>query len=599
MVFPLVMLLAILPGLMALNAWDLTPPGPMWGLRGLAIVDGLVFDQLPAANLIKPTPEAAALRAVAYQPPLYAWLEALGFWLSGDRNPLLAVVPSYLAGALVVLLVYLHGRLWHGAGVGLTAAILVGFNQNLLLQMQEATPTTLALCGALAVLLCYGRYEHMSGEVANPWHWSGPFVWAVAGGMALGLALLALSWFALIVFPVILLHRYYLRATSVRSWQRPGARQWRLLQLEYTGLVDSSLALGVALLISLPWYSLIICSHGWAAVTALATPPDGLLADRQLSLLPRLIALAPAALPLGILGAVRVIRSALVAEANTHETAAGSLWVIWLVVAALVRAVWRSGPQTAFDLVLLVPVCLLAAQTIGDLVNRRLSVRALLGLAPATAISVSWWASADLSEAISDVLRRQANTATVLGLHLGLDLVVMSVWMSGVLNRWAHRRDDRQRWILASFLLFVLVLLIVGGLREVLFRHSETRDLLSLRTMILRRNRELPFSLVAVVTSPWLAGTGDSGGMTVNRPSAGGRLRFVLRTALPQVPQLDLRAVDELFSLPNGQRLIILVGSDESLSSADQHRLGVEAIHPGRFGILGAYATAYHRQPRR
>ena len=47
----------------------------------------------------------------------------------------------------------------------------------------------------------------------------------------------------------------------------------------------------------------------------------------------------------------------------------------------------------------------------------------------------------------------------------------------------------------------VLVILVVGGLLEVLFRHSETRDLLSLRTMILRRNRDVPFQTVAVVGS--------------------------------------------------------------------------------------------------
>ena len=60
MVFPLVVLVAVLPGMVALNSWDLTPPGPLWGLRGLAVLDGLVLDQIPAAAEIKPSPEAAA-----------------------------------------------------------------------------------------------------------------------------------------------------------------------------------------------------------------------------------------------------------------------------------------------------------------------------------------------------------------------------------------------------------------------------------------------------------------------------------------------------------------------------------------------------------
>src|SRR5215472_17469375 len=65
MVFPLVVLVAVLPGLVALNAWDLTPPGPLWGLRGLAVLDGMMLDQMPAAAGIKPVQESAAYRAVA------------------------------------------------------------------------------------------------------------------------------------------------------------------------------------------------------------------------------------------------------------------------------------------------------------------------------------------------------------------------------------------------------------------------------------------------------------------------------------------------------------------------------------------------------
>ena len=78
MFFPLVVLAAVLPGLYALNWWNLTPPGPWWGLRGLAVLDGWVVDQSPAAETLRPAMEARAFRAVALQPPLYAWLEAVG-----------------------------------------------------------------------------------------------------------------------------------------------------------------------------------------------------------------------------------------------------------------------------------------------------------------------------------------------------------------------------------------------------------------------------------------------------------------------------------------------------------------------------------------
>src|SRR5438309_8394297 len=74
MFFPLVVLVAVLPGLYALSRWDLTPPGPWWGLRGLAVLNGLIVDQAPAAVGAGPDTEAWAYRAVAWQPPLYAWL---------------------------------------------------------------------------------------------------------------------------------------------------------------------------------------------------------------------------------------------------------------------------------------------------------------------------------------------------------------------------------------------------------------------------------------------------------------------------------------------------------------------------------------------
>src|SRR5579864_1734801 len=66
MFFPLVVLVAILPGLYALNYWDLTPPGPWWGLRGLAVLDGQVADQAAVASGLAPA-EAGAYLRVAYQ----------------------------------------------------------------------------------------------------------------------------------------------------------------------------------------------------------------------------------------------------------------------------------------------------------------------------------------------------------------------------------------------------------------------------------------------------------------------------------------------------------------------------------------------------
>ena len=119
------------------------------------------------------------------------------------------------------------------------------------------------------------------------------------------------------------------------------------------------------------------------------------------------------------------------------------------------------------------PLSLLAAQTIADLVNRRVPVRTLIGLAPATAMSVAWWASADLREAVDDVFHGRADAATALGLHLALDLVVVSVWIiaRSTAGLAAAMTASAGSW--PSSCWSVLAVTAVDGLREVLFRHSD------------------------------------------------------------------------------------------------------------------------------
>jgi 4-amino-4-deoxy-L-arabinose transferase-like glycosyltransferase len=585
MFFPLVVLVAVLPGLYALNSWDLTPPGPWWGLRGLAVLNGQVLDQVPSVTEIKPAMEARAFRMVALQPPLYAWLEAVGLALSPDRDPRATVLPSYVAGVLVVVLVYLHGRLWRGPGLGLIAAVLVGFNRSLLVQMQQATPTTLGLLGILTALLCYGKHLRVTrGESPPRWAWGGAVFWMVLGGIALGLSLMAVGLFGLVVVPIVLLHQAYLRV-SAPPVERERLGRWLFAWRNNPNLLAGAWALALALVLAVPWHVRMLAAHGSEVLGGLIVTFDTRLPDGP-GLLERLILLAPATLPLGLYAAVRMVRLALIDENENREIVGGVFWVMWLAVAALVPAFWTSGPRPIFGLFLLVPLSLLAARAITDLANRSVPVRTLTWLAPLTAVSIAWWISANLRGAIGGVLHGRADAATALGLHLAFDLLVAVVLVTKFLDRWARRRDDRQRQVLGGFLAVVLAVTVGSGIREVWFRHRETDDLLMLRTMILRRDRERPFDLLAVV-SP------ESYRVFTDGPSPGGRLRFILQTALPRVSQRDLSTTDDLLSLPEGQRLVILAGTEQRLPYAIQSKLGLEAIHPGRSGVLDAFATAH------
>ena len=589
MFFPLVVLVAVLPGLYALGRWDLNPPGPWWGLRGLAVLDGQVVDQVPAASLAGPEAEARQFRTVALQPPLYAWLEAVCLLMAPGRAPLATVLPSYVAGALVVVLVYLHGRHWGGPALGLLAAALTGFNRELLIPMQQATPTTAAMVGALIALLAYGRHLRPGPGRGHTWEWGRGVGWATLGGLGLGLSLMAVGGFGLIAVAVVLLHQAYLR-TGWAPCERP-SRWWRAGR-SHPSLPAGALALAVGLLLAAPWHIRMARTYGDVFLDALLAPPvTASILDP--GVLRRLATLAPLVLPMGLLATGRVLAAALRgrdddcrSDDDDRAHLGGVFWAAWLAVAALIPAFWPSGPRPAFDLFLLIPLDLLAARAIVDLASRRIPVRNLIWLAPATALAFAWWASADLRAAIAPLaLGRPPDAATALGLHLGIDLLVILGLASRRLVRWARRRDDRRRLALGGFLVAVLATVAATGVREVRFRHRETRDLLILREVVLRLHRDRPFTLVAVV-----------GPANEDGPSPGGRLRFILRTALPETPLVDLTRAEDLMGLPDGQRLVILVG-EHRLSYALQSQLGLWAIHPGRSGVLDAFATAQDLDP--
>ena len=138
-----------------------------------------------------------------------------------------------------------------------------------------------------------------------------------------------------------------------------------------------------------PWHVLMFARHGSAALGALLVPFDPWFAHKT-GVLARLVDLAPASLTLGLFAAVRMIRLALIDEDESPAIVGGVFWVLWLAVALLLPVVWPSGPRSLLELSLLVPLSLLAASAIADLANRRIPVRTLNWLAPATAVCVAW-----------------------------------------------------------------------------------------------------------------------------------------------------------------------------------------------------------------
>jgi hypothetical protein len=229
-----------------------------------------------------------------------------------------------------------------------------------------------------------------------------------------------------------------------------------------------------------------------------------------------------------------------------------------------------------------------------DLAARRIPARTLVWLAPATALTVAWSLSAGLREALAQLADWQrADAATLLGLHLAVDGLVVIALATRRLDRWARRRDERRRLVLGGFLLAVLAVNAADGLREVRFRHIETAELLDLRDVILRRQRtqERRFTGLFVI-GPHRAD--PLGGAPVAADAPGGRLRFVLQATLPHLAMYPLDGPEELLDLPraaDAQWLVILVGPDLRLPYPMQSRLGLESIYPTGAELLGSSRT--------
>lgn len=617
--YSIVALVAVLPGLHGLRFWDLVPPGPWWGLRGLAVLEGHWFDQASLTGLGPPA-EVRAYRHVAMQPPLYAWLQAAALSLSGDREPIATVVPSYLAGVLVVILVYRHGKLWGGRRLGALAAILMGFNRHLLSQMQQASPTTLGLALALASLLAYAI------ALRNPRR-PMRLICCVVGGLALGLSLLSVSLFAISLVPLIALHQ---AATGVETPRRRAGRRWigtRWLARRVLAGVAVLASLGIALALAMPWHLTMYQRHGATFVDSMLEPPIS-PSTLPVEFPARLLMLAPLTILLALHEAARAVRRLITTEpgdADLQRTG-GALWVAWAAVAALMPTVFPAGPRPTFLLFLLVPLNLLAARSLLNLADRAIPVRRLLWLAPGTIVVLAWAGSPGLRTSL-DALARGAPLASrqlsaVAAIVIGLAALFALVLR---IDRWARRDDQRRRLTIGSFLGVVIGLTIITGVREVQFRHRETLDLLDLREAILRRHDLRKLTVLAVLAPeadlpvlheahgaqmvrdarrtgtqrPREERSGDASGAVrlssigTRPPNAlpGGRLRFVLRSALPHLAQIDLTHEDDLANLPEGQRLVVLAGSDRHLSYALQARLQLESLEPGGSGLLDAYAT--------
>ena len=618
---PLAVLLAILPGLYGLTHWDLTPPGPWWGLRGLAVLDeGLWLDQSTMAESISGTVDYNALRSTTLQPPLFAWAEALLIGLSPSRSPLATVLPSYVGGVLLILMVDVQGRTWCRPGAAIVATWIIAFHIRTLDAMQRAGPATLGTAALIGAIQFYSLHIQ-AGERGRI---RGRILYSMGCGACLGLSLMSVGLIGLMIIPVIGLHQVALNAGE-SPLERP--RHWYEAWRAAPGVFYGATAFMVALVIAAPWHVWMTLVHGGEFLMVLLEP------SRAIGPLNRgpaghLLEAAPVMLALALYGAWLCVREAVAvapepkredeeltqAAWRDRRQSGVLLWTIWACVTLGLSVYWPLGPQNSLNLTLAAALALLAGQTIQAISQRRVSSRVLIWLSPLVILGLTWWGSDQVRAWVRSIQQldwQGVQSSTRLSQILGLICAVFLARLAGQAAwQWGRRSDYRARGMLLGYLAGLLLLQAGLGVNELRFRHLITRQLLDLRESIARRNQLASIEHIHIVGSispealaalrpelldPPPRATIKLPGM--RRGSAtgidpAGRLRFILHSALPRVPQTDHDTIESLFQAPAGQRLVIFVGPENRLSIADQSRLALEPIHPGVAKILTAFATS-------
>lgn len=219
---PLVVLLAMLPGLLALQHHPLEDAGALWGLKSL--------DVLTASSIqdIVDPPTAGPAAALQWSPPLGSWLTAVVMWSLGASRPLSLVLVSAVSTAGVVLVSFFLWRRLGGARLAFWTVLLLAGHRILLSEAADPAPHALACFWGLVTFWGFLTHCEESSGVMS--------LHLLGAGVALGLCLLAGGSLALVVAATLLV---YVIVTV--SWPAPSEpeRQRRVSGTGWSGASDA------------------------------------------------------------------------------------------------------------------------------------------------------------------------------------------------------------------------------------------------------------------------------------------------------------------------------------------------------------------------
>jgi len=447
---PLVVLLAVVPGLYALiENPDLPDLGALWGLKSIEVLTG---DGL--GSRLDP-PSAPELR---WQNPLGSWLTAASMWIIGPSRPLSLILVGYLAHAAVVGSCFVLTRRLFDERFGFWVTVMLACHGPFLQQIDNPVPNALGLW--LGIVALWGFVAHLDeGEGVVSWY-------LLAGGVALGACLISGGPLALAVTLVLLLYVLSLRGEQVqtkraetvvrkRFWVgRPALKSlaawiltgfavggwWVLMMSSYYGSeFRSAWLMGRQFVQHVP--------SEWTGVASRLLDQLGLLAGFV------------------FLGIWQTARELLLSDDETRRRPLYFL-VAWAGVGLLV---WQAAPRlgaapNVIDVwasFFVLAFITLAAVGVESIVARRFSV---------------WQVAAVVTAAIGVQAAHRTDATVVPAIWLGLGIFVVGTASWG-LQRWCGHREPRRRQMLSALVIAPILANAWLGLAAVRSEHDGHDDL--------------------------------------------------------------------------------------------------------------------------
>lgn len=475
---PLLLVLAILPGLYALENRTLDESAARWGLRSLDVFSASQAAASPSDATFAPT------EPLRYQPPLGTWLTAAAMSILGPSYPVGLVVTSYLATLALVLIVYLLCQRLMGVHCAFWTTVLLSCHGPLLIQLQNPAPCSVAIFFAVLTFWAFVAHRQQAEGLMS--------FKLLIGGFALGQCLLSGGPLSFIVVAVLLVHVFGLRGESVSGRKGPKSER-RTVWSGWPALWSLFMLVFTAFLLGGWWVPMMVWRDGmefWTGwLTGGTTPFDKAEvvtgSGFQNVLIPQaareFIHLQGGLLGLSLLGCWCAIRELwrTVDEARRRRLQflvawAGGALLIWTTLmrntttAEFSVALWKGF--------LLVPLVVFAAFAIEEISMRRVSVAVVLGCTSLSFVGMHFM-SIRPGTLDGGVPGAGINMVISSGVVV-LAIMIALVWL---IRLYVRDHDSQQRALIAVLLVVPIVMNAAQGLLGVRLRTNEDTTLAECR----------------------------------------------------------------------------------------------------------------------